>query len=138
MNKDIVMKLSETMKDSGISSGVIVCKTGFTKNTVTYAKHKGIKLVQLREAAEKDRDFKRTFEIGVLDIPMNIMVSRANITSIDFRGEVINDEKVIMSMYQAKLYDSHGNALAFIKFITHFFDELESRNELLKTTTVIK
>lgn len=136
VNKDIVMKLSETMQDSGISSGIIVCKTGFTKHTVIYAEHKGIKLAELREAGEKDRDFKRTFEIGVLDIRMNIMVSRANITSIDFGSEVITHEEEIMSMYQAKLHDSHGSELAFMKFITHFSDELESRNELLKTTTV--
>src|ERR1700753_795786 len=30
VNKDVVMKLSETMLDAGISSGIIVSKTGFT------------------------------------------------------------------------------------------------------------
>jgi hypothetical protein len=136
VNKDIVMKLSETMQDSGISSGIIVCKTGFTRDTVTYAEHKRIKLVELREADENDRDFKRTFEIGVLDIRMNIMVSRANITRIDFGSKVITDEGEIWAMYAARLHDSYGSELAFMKFINHFSDELKSRNELLKTTTI--
>lgn len=38
VNKDVVMKLAETMLDSDIASGIIVCKTGFTKDTVTYTK----------------------------------------------------------------------------------------------------
>lgn len=64
INKDIVMKLSETMLDSGIASGIIVCKTGFTKDTLTYAEYKGIKLVKLWEAGENDADFNKTVEIG--------------------------------------------------------------------------
>jgi len=136
VNKDIVMKLSETMQDSDISSGIIVCKTGFTRDTLTYAEHKGIKLVELREADEKDRDFKRTVEIGWLDIRLNGMVSRANIMSIDFGSKVITGEKEILAMYQAKLHDSYGSELAFMKFIRHFSDELERRDELLKTTTI--
>ncbi len=67
INKDIVMKLSETMLDSEITSGIIVCKTGFTKDTLTYAEYKGIKLVKLWEAGEKDVDFKKIVEIGTLD-----------------------------------------------------------------------
>ncbi len=136
VNKDVVMKLSKIMEDSGIASGIIVCKAGFTKDTLTFAEHEGIKLVELWEACENDGDFKRTLEIGVVDIHMNIMVSRANITSIDFGSRVITDEGEIMAMYSAKLHNSYGSELAFIKFIRHFSDELESRNELLKTTTI--
>jgi Restriction endonuclease. len=136
VNKDVVMKLSKIMEDSGIASGIIVCKAGFTKDTLTFAEHEGIKLVELWEAGENDGDFKRTLEIGTLDIRVNIMVSRANITSIDFGSEVITDEGEIMAMYSAKLHDSYGSELAFLKFINHFSDELESRNELLKTITI--
>jgi len=136
VTNDTVMKLRGIMEDAGIESGIIVCKTGFTRDTLMYAEHKGIKLVELREALENDRDFKRTLEIGTLDIRMNFMVSRANITSIDFGSKVITDEGEIMAMYSAKLHNSYGSALDFMKFIRHFSDELESRNELLKTTTI--
>jgi len=136
VNKDTVMKLSETMQDLDIASGIIVCKTGFTRDTVTYAEHKGIKLVELREAGADDKDFKKTFEIALLDIRLNVMLSRANITSIDFGSKVITDEREILAMYSAKLYDSHGGHLGFIKFINHYTNELEGRNELLKSTTI--
>jgi hypothetical protein len=67
---------------------------------------------------------------------MNVMVTRANITRIDFGSKVIIDEREIMAMYQARLHDSQGSQLAFMKFIRHFSDELESRNVLLTSTTV--
>lgn len=136
VNKDIVMKLSKVMEDSDIINGIIVCNAGFTRDTLTYAEHEGIKLVQLWEAGENDADFKKTFEIGVLDLRMDIMVSRANITSIDFGSEVITDEREIMAMYYAKLHNSDGSELAFMKFINHFSDELKGRNALLKTITI--
>jgi hypothetical protein len=41
VSKDTVMKLSETMQDSGIASGIIICKTGFTKDTLAYSEYKG-------------------------------------------------------------------------------------------------
>lgn len=136
VNKDIVMKLSEIMLDSDIARGIIVCKKGFTKDTVAYAEHKGIKLVELREAGENDVDFKKKIEIGTLDIRVNIMVSRANVTSIDFGSLTIAAEKEITVMYYAKLHDAYGREVPFTKYLTAFSDELESRGELLKTTTI--
>lgn len=136
VNKDVVMKLSQIMLDSGIARGIIVSKMGFTRDTLTYAEYNGIKLVELREAAENDVDFKRTFEIGTLNIHINMMVSRANVTSIDFGSRTITGGEEIMAMYYAKLHDSYGRQIPFIKYLTAFSDELESRKELLKTTII--
>lgn len=136
VTNETVMKLQCIMEDAGIESGIIVCKAGFTRDTLMYAAHKGIKLVELREAGENDRDFKRTLEIGVLDIRTNIMVSRANITKIDFGTKIISGEKEIMAMYYARLHDTYGREIPFSRYITIFSDELESRGELLKTATI--
>jgi len=136
VNKDIVMKLSETMLDSGIASGIIVSKTGFTRDTITFAEYKGIKLVELREAGEDDADFKKTFEIGTLDTHINMMVSRANVTSIDFGSITIAGEAEIMAMYYANLHDSYGRVIPFGTYLRAFSDDLESSGELLKTTTI--
>lgn len=136
VNKDIVMKLSETMEDSDIASGIIVSKTGFTRDTVTYAEHKGIKLVELREAGTNDVNVRQTIEIGTLEILVNMMVSRANVTSIDFGSNVMTGEMEIMSMYYAKLHDPYGKETPFSKYMTAFSKELERRSELLKTTTI--
>ncbi len=135
-NKDIIMKLSKIMEDSDIASGIIVCKTGFTKDTQTFAEHIGIKLVELREAGKNDAEYKKTFEIGTLNINTNVMVSRANVVTIDFGSTSIAGEEKIMAMYYAKLHDSSGKAIPFSKFLWEFSDALDSRGELLKTITI--
>ena len=136
VSKDTVMKLSETMQDSGIASGIIVCKTGFTRDTLTYAEYKGIKLVELREAGENDVGFKESFEIGTLDVHVNMMVSRANVTSIDFGSRTISGEDEIMRMYYVNLEDAYGRITPFSKYLAAFSSELESRGKLLETTTI--
>jgi len=136
VNKDIVMKLSETMLDSGIASGIIVCKMGFTKDTLTYAEYKGIKLVELREAEENDVDFKKTIEVGTLDLNMKIMVSRGNVTSIDFGSTIITGEKEIMAMCYAELHDPHGKTIPFSTYMKAFAEEVRRRGELLKIDTI--
>ncbi len=136
VNKDVVMKLSEIMEDSAIASGIIVCKSGFTKDTVTFAEYKGIKLVELREAGENDLDFEKTIEVGTLNINVNTTRSRANVTSIDFGSRTVGGIEETMMMYSANLHDSYGNMIPFGNYLWAFSDELESRGELLKTTTI--
>lgn len=136
VNKDVVMKLSKIMEDSDITSGIIVCKAGFTRDTLTFAEHEGIKLVELREASENDVDFKKTFEIGTLDIHINMMVSRGNVTSIDLGSTIITGEKEISAMYYAKLHDSHGRVIPFNTYLKAFSEEVQRRGELLKTDTI--
>jgi hypothetical protein len=136
VNKDIVMKLSKIMEDSGIVSGIIVCKTGFTRDTLTYAEDQGIKLVELREAEENDADFKKTIEIGTLDLNFKVMVSRGNVVSIDFGSTIITGEENTMAMYYANLHDSYGGTIPFGTYLKAFSEELQSRRELLKTTTI--
>jgi len=136
VSKDVVMKLSEIMQDSGIASGIIVCKMGYSKDTRSYAEYKGIKLVELREADENDVDFKRIFEVGILDLNTQIMVSRGNVTSIDLGSIIITGEKEIMAMYYAELHDSHGRAIPFSTYLKAFSEEVQRRGELLKTYTI--
>jgi len=136
VNKDVIMKLSEIMQDAGIASGIIVCKMGFTKDTSSYAEHKGIKLVELREAEESDVEFKRTIEFGILDLNTQIMVSRGNVTSIDLGSLIITGEKEIMPMYYIELHDSHGRAIPFSTYLREFSEEVQRRGELLKTYTI--
>ncbi len=54
VNKDVVMKISEIVEDCGFNKGVIVSKKGFTQDAITYARSKGIGLVELREPTDED------------------------------------------------------------------------------------
>lgn len=136
VNKDVVMKLSQIMDDSDIASGIIVSKAGFTRDTLTFAEHKGIKLVELWGAGENEVNFNKTFEIGTLNINTSVIVSRTNLTNIDFGSTTVSGEKQIMAMYYARLHASSGREIPFINYLNAFFDELKSRGELLKTTTI--
>ena len=55
INKDIVMKVSEIIEDTGINKGIIVSKIGFTKDGISFAKYKNIGLVELREVEDGDQ-----------------------------------------------------------------------------------
>ncbi|MFS2185586.1 restriction endonuclease [Mucilaginibacter sp. Mucisp84] len=136
VTNDTVMKLRGIMEDTGIESGIIVCKTGFTRDTRLYAEHYGIKLVELREARPNDKDFQKTLEVGVLETRVNSTVSRINMIRIDFGTKVITDERHLIGMHYTVLYDASGREIPFSRFFTVFADELRSREELLKTTTI--
>ncbi|WP_256004945.1 restriction endonuclease [Pedobacter deserti] len=136
VDKDAVMKLAQIMADADITSGIIVCKSGFTPDTLTYAKHLGIKLVQLWEASENDGGFKKNIEIGTLNINAKVMVSRGKITSIDFGSCRITGEDEIMAVYYVKLHDAIGRTISFGEFLNAFSEEIKRRGELLKTTTI--
>jgi len=136
VTKDVVMKLSKVMEDSGITSGIIVCKAGYTKDTLTFAQHEGIKLVELWEACENDGDFKKMFEIGTANLNFNVKLSRPKITRIDFGAKTIENEEQITQMYFVNLHDASGSWISFGKFVTAFSEELQTNEDRLKTITM--
>jgi len=136
VDKEVVMKLSKVMQDADISAGIIVCKTGFTKDTLTFAAHEGINLVELKEIGEDDTDFGKDVEVATLDIHLGVICSRAIVTCIDLGGRVIVDEKEIMAMHYAVLHDADGHIFCFGSVFKAFSDELSKREELLKTATI--
>jgi len=135
-NKDIVMKLSETMLDLGIEKGIIVCKSGFTKDTIMYAEHKGIKLVKLWEAGESDADYKKEIEFGTLDIRLNITRTRANITSITFGDKTIHFDPLTGTAYLFKLRDASGREVSLKPYLLEFASEITNRKEVLKNISL--
>ncbi|WP_428330102.1 restriction endonuclease [Mucilaginibacter sp.] len=136
VDKEVVMKLSEIMLDADIASGIIVCKSGFTKDTLTYAQHKGIKLVELSEAGENDADFQKIVEIGLIDFNFKVIRSRGKVTSIDLGSRTIAGEDEIMGMWYVKLQDVDGRAIAFSEFMKAFSEEVQRRGDLLKNITI--
>ncbi len=47
VGRDVVMKLSALLEDTGIEKGIVVSKNGFTREALKYAEHKSIRLVEL-------------------------------------------------------------------------------------------
>jgi len=134
VTKEIVMKLHAVMEDAGIDSGIIVCKTGYTKSTVNYAAYKGIKLVELREAGEQDLKDKHEIDVGTLDINLNATIIRTVVTEIDLGTKIITDQKEIMGMYKATMWNADGKEVYFKTCLLEFGRDLEVYDILMRLT----
>lgn len=121
INKDIVMKVSEIIEDAGINKGVIVSKSGFTPDGISFAKHRNIGLVELREIEEKDWEGRgRIFDIKTwIHRPeiLGTVIDAVDKTELD--REVIEIDKV-----KIELLD--GNKVPFIDYMTTFKKELHN------------
>jgi hypothetical protein len=121
INKDIVMKVSEIIEDAGINKGVIVSKSGFTPDGISFAKHRNIGLVELREIEEKDWEGRgRIFDIKTwINRPeiLGTVIDAIDKTELD--REVIEIDKV-----KIELLD--GNKVPFIDYMTTFKKELHN------------
>jgi hypothetical protein len=134
VTKEIVMKLHSVMEDAGINSGIIVCKAGYTKSTMNYAAHKGIKLIELREAGEEDLKEQRVIDVGILDINIDATLTRPIITEIDLGTKTITDQKEIMGMYKVTMFNADGKEVYFKTCLFEFLNDLEQYDVLMRMT----
>jgi Restriction endonuclease len=131
VNKDIVMKLSETIEDTGINKGIIVSKNGFTQDGVEYAKYRNIGLVELREIEEKDFDKNpKEIEIADLEIQHRVFIKRPEILHIDIgddRNVEIKDE---VDFYNFFVIREDESQLPLISYINDFRKEVNLQNKM--------
>jgi len=119
INKDIVMKVSEIIKDAGINKGVIVSKNGFTEDGISFAKYRNIGLVELREIEGKEwNGRKRIFDIKTWIHRPEILRTAIDIVDKNKKeGEDVKIDKV-------KIKLSDGNEVPFSNYMTTFKKEL--------------
>ncbi len=133
VTKEIVMKLRAEMDDADIASGIIVCKSGYTKDTLIYAKHQGIKLVTLKELEEGG---DQTVSLATLEFVMNFTLTRPTIVSIDFGTFIISDPDEIYRCYingYATLLTPTGSNIPMKDYIFKFIDVMHEENQPWKT-----
>jgi hypothetical protein len=151
INKDIVMKVAEIIKDAGINKGVVVSKKGFTEDGILFAQHKNIGLVELREIEGGDR---KEFDLGILNIKTELRRPEILNIIIDNIGHDLKPEH--LNPRQLKLRLNGGEEVPFENYLTSFKNELhkvepdkvvqkyyelkdsELINEVTKKTTQIK
>ncbi len=136
VNKDIVMKLVQILEDTGISKGIIVSKSGFTRDGIQYAKHKNIGIVHLREYEEKDlQGNSHQIDIATLDLNIKTHRTRPEITSID-----IGDNRKIEIKHEFDYFDftiilKNGNQVAFYDYVNDFRKQINRLNDKTKPLT---
>ncbi len=136
VNKDVVMKLVQILEDTGISKGIIVSKSGFTRDGIQYAKHTNIAIVHLREYEDKDLQGSSTkIDIGSLNLNIKIHRTRPEITSID-----IGDNRKIEIKHEFDYFDfiillKNGNQVAFYDYVNDFRKQINRLNDKTKPLT---
>lgn len=134
VTKETVMKLHAVMEDSDVSAGIIVSKEGFTKDTVTYAEHKGVKLVRLWEAEKTDLNGNHIIRFGKLNLGINATLRRSVTTSIDLGKVVLTEYQEIMVMHYAKMRHANGKEVMFKDCFKLFNDSLHEESPLKEVT----
>lgn len=131
ITKDIVMKVLGIINDTGIEKGIIVSKSGFTKDAMDFAKEYYIGLVELREIEEKDfNENPKEIEIADLQIQIRALIKRPQILYIDIgddRNIEIKDEFHFFNFFVIKEDKSH---LPLITYINNFRDEVNRQNKM--------
>lgn len=130
VNKDVVMKLVQILEDTGISKGIIVSKSGFTRDGIKYAKHKDIGIVHLREYEESDlqQDSSTKIDIAALDLNIKIHITRPEITSIDIGGNRKIEIKDEFDYFNFTITLNDGNQLPFYDCVNDFRKQINHRN----------
>ena len=137
VSKDIVMKLVQILEDTGISKGIIVSKSGFTRDGIQYAKHKNIGIVHLREYEEKDlQGNRRQIDIATLDLNIKIHRTRPKITSIDIGANRKIKIKHEFDYFSYIVMLENGNLIPFYDYVKEFRKEVNRIND--KTKPFIK
>ncbi|WAC39733.1 restriction endonuclease [Pedobacter sp. SL55] len=81
VGRDVVLKLSALLEDTGIEKGIIVSKNGFTKEALKYAEHKSIRLAELYDY-KKYEVGKDAINIANITLNLNFTLTRPEILSV--------------------------------------------------------
>jgi hypothetical protein len=131
VNKDTVMKVLSTIQDAQIDKGIIVSKSGFTKDALDFAKEYNIGLVELRETKEKDfcNSHKENHVVD-LRLKSNIHITRPQILNITIGNDQILEVKDEWDFYKYSVILENKTEIPLLKFVNEFRDMLNRRNKI--------
>lgn len=99
VNKDIVMKLLSVINDTDIKKGIIVSKSGFTRDAMQFAKHSNILIVHLKEAEKNDTTKNKDIQICDVEFNIKMTLNRPEVLSI-VAVDIENNSIVLDERYQ--------------------------------------
>lgn len=137
ITKDTVMKVLSIIKDARIDKGVIVSKSGFTKDAYDFANEYNIGLVELREIQEKDIP-ENTKEIYLGDFQLNIkaLITRPQILNIEIGDNQIIETRDEFDYFKYVLILQDQAKVPLLRYVTEFRDEINQQNK--KSEIIIK
>jgi hypothetical protein len=139
VDRDVVMKLVMVMQDTQIEKGIIVTKSGYTKDALEFARYHNIELVVLREFDEKDAETEpRKMMVGTLILRPHVFISRPEVLKIDVEYTDNSQKKIpIYSLfgfgYTVAFTD--GKKIAFRECVAAFQEILRDGDAADKVMT---
>lgn len=131
VNKDVVMKVSSIIEDAGITKGIIVTRSGFTKDGQEYAKFKNIGLVTLREWNENEQDsMPKEVELGILQTNLKITATRPRILQIDLGNNRFLDVDDEFDFFNYYIDLKDGKRVPFYNYVTDFRLGVAKQNKI--------
>lgn len=139
ITKDVVFKLSGIINDAEIEKGIIVSRSGFTRDAIAQARNLNIGLVELREIQDKDfAENPRQIEIADLDIRVGVLKTAPEIIKIDIgenRTIEIKEEIDYYDYYDFSIINEEGSSLQLINFLNDFRKEVSQKNKMYEIIT---
>ena len=83
------------IEDVGASRGILVCRSGFTKNAKTYARNKGVELYNLHDAESRDWRLELTIPLLWIDLhpsadfPCRIHLNKGEQPALEDNGPIL-------------------------------------------------
>lgn len=128
VGRDVVMKLSALLDDTGIEKGIVVSKNGFTKEALKYAEHKSIRLVELDDH-KKFNVNKDEVHIADVRFKINSTLTRPEILSVKVDDiEVKPTSTFLGPIWYGQIQTKSNSPIALQTYIDDFRRELGRLN----------
>lgn len=136
ITKDIVMKVLGIINDAQIDKGIIVSKSGFTKDATDFAREYNIGLVELREIQEKDLlDNPKEIHIADLQLNHDILITRPQILKIDVGNNQHLEIRDEYDYFNYSILLENQSIIPLIDYVNQFRKEVNLQNEKNKIIT---
>src|SRR5690606_25115390 len=136
ITKDVVFKLSGIINDAEIEKGIIVSRSGFTRDAIAQARNLNIGLVELREIEDKDfAENPRQIEIADLDIRVGVLKTAPEIIKIDIGNNRTIEIKDELDYYDFRIIKQEGSTLPLINLVNDFRIEVSEQNRMYEIIT---
>lgn len=137
VTKDTVMKVLSIINDARIDKGIIVSKSGFTKDAADFAREYNIGLVELREIGEKDfANTPKEIHIGDLQLNIQANITRPQILNIDIGNNQSIEIRDEWDYYNYVVILENQTKIPLIKYVNEFRKEVNLQNN--KTEKITK
>lgn len=134
VTKDTVMKLFGIIHDTTVDKGIIVSKSGYTKDALSFARHYNIDIVELREYDDSRKEpIAKQHEIASILIKADCTVHRPEILKITAHPS--EKEIDLADMYKIQIAAAPSIRFPLSIYVEKFQKELHDQHQVSEVIT---